>query len=424
MMHLFKISKEDKKVNFFETVNLFLLLSLSGLNFFNNNDNFLFFVFLINVLVFIIKREKVDNGFFVFFLFFVFLTIAQIIWFSDGNFKSTMGFFLRILTAYLVIKNCSDFLPSFLRLLFFLSLASIFFYTLFRIFPAIEDTLFANKHFWDNPDTNEFKKSLIIYNIFREPLFGTDSLGLFGLPRNSGPFWEPGAFGGYLTIGLAFEMILFRRFSVRVLVLLVALVTTFSTAGYMATALFFLLYFLFLETNKKKKLLIFPALLIGCFFLIVDVDFLANKITGQIEGFKEGQTYKMQSDDDTRLGSAFLDLEDLQRSPLFGTGPSDETRYGKNEVLFMRTNGLADLIVRIGFIGFLFICWTFFRSLKTYFDASDIPKPKTSACILIFITFLISLSETYFNMPFFWSLFLLQYAERIPPVETYEIVDI
>ena len=284
--------------------------------------------------------------------------------------------------------------------------------------------MFANKHFWDDPGTYEFKKSLIIYNIFREPLFGIDALGLFGLPRNSGPFWEPGAFGGYLTIGLAFEMILFRKFSLRVLIFLIALATTFSTAGYLATAVFFFLYFLFLETNKKKKLLIFPVLLVGLFFLIADVEFLASKITGQLEGFKQAQTYKMQSDDDTRLGSTVLDLADFRRSPLFGTGPSDDTRYGKNEVLYMRTNGLADLIVRIGTIGFLFICWTFFTSSKKYFTINEIPKPKTSACIFIFVTFLISLSETYFNMPFFWSLFLLQYAERIPPIDTYEIVDI
>ena len=195
MMHLFKISKEDKRVNLLETVNLFLLLSLSGINFFSGNDNFLFLVCCVNLIIFFFKREKVDNGYLVFFLFFVFLTIAQVIWFSDGSFKSIVGFFLRILTAYLVIKNCTDFLSTFLRLLFFLSIASIFFYIFFIIFPSIEDSLFANKHFWDDPGTYEFKKSLIIYNIFREPLFGIDALGLFGLPRNSGPFWEPGAFG-------------------------------------------------------------------------------------------------------------------------------------------------------------------------------------------------------------------------------------
>ena len=424
MMHLYKISKETGKVNLFETINLFLLLSLSGINFLNNNDNFLIFVVSLNLVVFLLKKEKIDTGFLSFFLFFIFLTIAQLIWFSDGNFKSSMGFFLRILTAYFIIKNCSNFLHTFLRLLFFLSVVSIFFYLFFLIFPSIEESLFINKHFWDNPTTNEYKKSLIIYNIFREPLFGIDALGLFGLPRNSGPFWEPGAFGGYLTLGIAFELILYRKMSRRVLVFLIALITTFSTAGYMAVTVFFLIYFIFLETNKKRKLLIFPAILALSFFLLFNVEFLATKIALQIKGFEEGQIYDTQTDDDTRLGSTILDVRDFQRSPIFGTGPSDETRYGKKEVLFMRTNGLTDLMVRIGILGFLFICWMFFHSLKKYFNKIDISKPKTCAYILICITFLISMSETYFNMPFFWSLFLLQYAETTPPINTYEIIDV
>jgi hypothetical protein len=423
MMHLFKISIEEEKTNILETVNVFLLLSLSGISFFSGNETFLFLVFFLNLLLFLYKKEKIENGFFFFLFFFIFLTIAQLIWFSDGNFKSTIGFLLRIIVAYLVIKNCSNFLSSFLRLLFFLSLASIFFYLFFLIFPSIEEALFVNKHFWDDPATNEYKKSLIIYNIFREPLFGSDSLGLFGLPRNSGPFWEPGAFGGYLTMGIAFEMILFRKFSKRVFIFLIALLSTFSTAGYMAITLFFLLYFLFLETNQKRKLLIFPTLVAGAFFLILNVDFLAIKITEQVKGFEEDQIYNTQSDNDTRLGSTVLDFKDFQRSPIFGTGPSNETRYGKKEVLFMRTNGLTDLVVRVGLLGFLFICWTFFRSLKNYFSENGMSPPKTSAYILVFITFLISLSETYFNMPFFWSLFFLQYAQSISQTETYEIID-
>jgi hypothetical protein len=178
-----------------------------------------------------------------------------------------------------------------------------------------------------------------------------------------------------------------------------------------------------LETNQKRKLLIFPTLLAGAFFLILNVDFLAIKITEQVKGFEEDQIYNTQSDNDTRLGSTVLDFKDFQRSPIFGTGPSNETRYGKKEVLFMRTNGLTDLVVRVGLLGFLFICWTFFRSLKNYFSENGMSPPKTSAYILVFITFLISLSETYFNMPFFWSLFFLQYAQSIAQTETYEIID-
>lgn len=146
-------------------------------------------------------------------------------------------------------------------------------------------------------------------------------------------------------------------------------------------------------------------------------------MAAQIKGFEEGQIYDTQSDDDTRLGSTILDWKDFQRSPIFGTGPSDETRYGKKEALFMRTNGLTDLVVRIGLLGFLFICIIYFRSLKNYFHKIEISKPKACAFILLFITFLISTSETYFNMPFFWSLFLLQYEEFLPSANSYEIID-
>lgn len=422
-MHLFKISEQRKQVSLFETINLFLLLSLSGINFFSDNENILIVVFLLNLFVFLFRNEKIDNGFLGFVLFFIFLSIAQLIWLSNGSLKSSLGFFLRLLTAYLALRNTADFIQTYLRLLFFLSIAAIFFYVFFQIFPSIEEQLFVNKHFWDSPSTNEVKKSLIIYNIFREPLDGIDSLGLFGLSRNSGPFWEPGAFAGYLTIGVAFEMILLRKVTTRVVIFLVALLSTFSTMGYLAVAFFFLLYFLFLETNKTLKWVILPVLLAGIVYLIFEVDFLANKIAAQVKGFEEGQIYLGQSDDDTRIGSTILDLKDFQRSPLIGTGPSDETRYGKSEILFMRTNGVTDMLVRFGLIGFVFIFWFFSVSVKRYFSGLGISKPKISANVLIFVIFLIALSETYFNMPFFWSLFLLRYAETEPEESSYEIID-
>lgn len=422
MMHLFKISEQRKQSSLFETVNLFLLLSLSGINFFSDNETILIAVFGLNLFVFLFKNKKIDNGFLGFTLFFIFLSIAQLIWLSNGSLKSSLGFFLRLLTAYLVLRNTADFIQTYLRLLFFLSIAAIFFYVFFLIFPAIEEQLFVNKHFWDSPSTNDVKKSLIIYNIFREPLDGVDSLGLFGLPRNSGPFWEPGAFAGYLTVGIAFEMILVRKVTTRVIIFIVALLSTFSTMGYLSAAIFFLLYFLFLETNKTLKWLIFPVLSAGIVYLIFEVDFLANKIAAQVKSFEEGQIYLGQSDDDTRIGSTVLDLRDFQRSPVLGTGPSDETRYGKSEILFMRTNGVTDMLVRFGIIGFIFIFYFFGVSVRRYFSDMEISKPKTSANVLIFVIILIALSETYFNMPFFWSLFLLRYAETDPD-ESYEMVD-
>jgi len=139
----------------------------------------------------------------------------------------------------------------------------------------------------------------------------------------------------------------------------------------------------------------------------------------QAQQFKEGQIYSSQSANDTRIGSAALDFSDLQRSPLFGTGPSDETRYGKKEELFMRTNGVTDILVRLGIIGFIFLSWNFFFSFKRFFIRMRVIRTNTATYIAIFILFFISLSETYFLLPFFWSLALLQYAE-VPDMEFYD----
>jgi hypothetical protein len=408
----------NENISLLDYVNLFVLLTLSGINFFIDNDNYLILAVAVNSFLFIIRKEKIDNGFFFFLLFFIFLTIAQTIWLSDGSFQSTLGFFLKLILPYLVLRNCSNFLQTFLNIIFFLSIAALFFYILFLIFPSLENFLFNHKHFWDYEKTNDVKKSLIIYNIFYEPSNDSGGRGLFGLPRNSGPFWEPGAFAGYLTLAITLEMILFRKFSWRIFFLLLALVSTFSTMGYAVIGLFFLSYFVFLETNKKRKQIIVPALLILLIFMSFNLEFLTEKVMGQVQQFNEGQIYISQSTNDTRIGSAALDFSDLQRSPLFGTGPADETRYGKNEILFMRTNGVTDILVRLGIVGFIFLFWHFFLSFKRFFIRKGVIKPNTTTCIAIFILFFISLSETFFLLPFFWSLALLQYAE-VPDTEIY-----
>jgi hypothetical protein len=84
----------------------------------------------------------------------------------------------------------------------------------------------------------------------------------------------------------------------------------------------------------------------------------------------------------------------------------------------MRTNGVTDILVRLGIVGFIFLFWHFFLSFKRFFIRKGVIKPNTTTCIAIFILFFISLSETFFLLPFFWSLALLQYAE-VPDTEIY-----
>lgn len=79
--------------------------------------------------------------------------------------------------------------------------------------------------------------------------------------RNSGPFWEPGAYQGFLLIGMLF--ILFRkeritRFArVKFILLLITMLTTASTTGYIATIIMVLFLYRRIENllvkNKKRR---------------------------------------------------------------------------------------------------------------------------------------------------------------------------
>ena len=93
MMHLFKISEQRKQSSLFETINLFLLLSLSGINFFSDNETILIVVFVLNLFAFLLKNEKIDNGFLGFTLFFIFCQLPS--WFGclTGVWKVRLVFF-------------------------------------------------------------------------------------------------------------------------------------------------------------------------------------------------------------------------------------------------------------------------------------------------------------------------------------------
>jgi O-antigen ligase len=208
-------------------------------------------------------------------------------------------------------------------------------------------------------------------------------------------------------------MLFFRKLSRRTLVFLVALFTTFSTTAYLAVGVFFLLYYLLVDNKAERLVIILPLLVITIWISLFSLDFLSAKIVDQLASFNEGNVYGSQSENDTRIGSASLDFKDLQRSPLFGTGSSDETRWGPGEQLFMRTNGVTDFLVRMGIVGFTFCLFFMFNAWKKLFQRLENSKPGASAFVLTFTIYFISLGETFFVTVFFWSFFFIQYNNLV-----------
>lgn len=140
-------------------------------------------------------------------------------------------------------------------------------------------------------DGHTFRVTSIIYT----QLYNLDSLSL--TYRNCGPFWEPGAFQGFINLALALELLTTdkrdKRWKIKIAVFIVTIITTFSTGGYIALALN-ILFLIF----SSKSLHIESKI-----FLVVAFVFLALGVF-----FATSFLYEKVSSDSGRLGVDFTDF--------------------------------------------------------------------------------------------------------------------
>ncbi|MDB2624716.1 hypothetical protein N9Y10_00820 [Flavobacteriaceae bacterium] len=230
-----------------------------------------------------------------------------------------------------------------------------------------------------------------------------DSLNI--ISRNSGPFWEPGAFGGFLIIALILNKIVYNKmFNYRGIIFSVAIVSTFSTTSYI-TLMFLIVIF---RVSFSLNNIILASLLIFSFSSIFQkIPFLQEKINFQ--------TNRTASDDlsnsrKNRFGSFIVDMEDFLNYPISGRGVSNLTRYDTDDSeLNNRNNGITDFLVKFGIIGFLFYFIGIYQSLKRIILFYK--NEKKILLIFFFTLFLIGFSEPYFAFPFFIALSLLRTSQ-------------
>ncbi len=151
-------------------------------------------------------------------------------------------------------------------------------------------------------------------------LVNISEMPLYGIIRNYSLFREPGVYAIFLIIGLLFlyniDAIESRQKTVIFIIFAVAIITTFSTAGYIGLFLW-LIYFVF-GTNKKigtgSKLIILLLFAAGAYFVISNehiVLSIFDKMTGN------------NVSSDSRFGAISNNIDLWQRSVvsmLFGNG--------------------------------------------------------------------------------------------------------
>ena len=238
--------------------------------------------------------------------------------------------------------------------------------------------------------------------------------------RNSGFCWEPGVFQIYINMVLFLNLNSLSKFKKwELIILVISLLTTFSTTGYLV---FFLILVLYLYSSKDrfafkiKPLITIVSILFIVLFISIysNMQFLDNKISNQ--------TAQISTFDGNYSSNRFLtflfDMKYIKMNPILGNGYNFEMRFTENDKRFMESfleerdsenlgaaNGLSDMASRYGLLFFLVFFILFNKRLKAF---SRIRRISFLLLILIFLW-----SSPMMNYPFFMALpFIYFYKEK------------
>lgn len=390
------------KRNFIDYFLLFFTIAVSGIPFFSTSILYLP-LFIILLLVFLIRKNKIDTKFLVILFFVGIITGLQTYIFDFFSFQTSLGVFLRIINGYLIIKLLKKkFISYYINILYFLAIISLIIYFPTLIIPSLGYLLSSLSPILNFLNFADYEHStIVIYNLHH----------LASL-RNSGPFWEPGAFAGYLMPAYMFNFLTYEKDKKQIsFILLLAILTTLSTTAYLA--LFVFLFFAYYEKFKNIFIKIFAVIiiLIGAYYSFISFDFLGEKIEYQLS-FIDQDPY-LENTNTQRFLNILRDVEDFKGHEIVGRGSNPITRYSYELEDQIRTVGLTDILVRMGtpfFILMMYMLYHSICSIVRYYNENV-----KLYCIGVFLSVLILLmSEVYFNFPLYWSLLFLQLIYKKP----------
>lgn len=314
----------------------------------------------LTIIAFLARRNKFDRLFLVFTWVYILLSIGYFLKFGWINFTASARIYLKIVYAYMTIKMVGEhFFHYFSDVVAKLALISIPLFALQLYMP----------------------EQMLAWNGFLEPLIpqvvkgGAEysnsilfTVNIWGLDRNSGFMWEPGAFAAVLSVSMFINLIINRvKWNWQLGIMLIAMITTFSTTGFLLMFLLGLFY-LFNQNTTTIAIGTPVIILIGLFV------FMQPNVSGKILDRMENSEHSIVSAEDYegesngisvgRFGSLMLDWEDFQKHPLTGFGLQQTERINSRYTDLVRANGFSDFLVKFGLLGLTFLLFGLTTSFK------------------------------------------------------------
>jgi len=389
-------------------VDYFMVLALvfvSGNIMFQNKIS-LFTVFILATGLFFYRKSKFDMNFVYFLIVIMIIFILQIFKFNFFPVVTYLGFYIRILIAYFILKSVVDFPDKFVNVMYYIAIISFMFFIPILLIPGFEDFLLNH---------------LVFYAKIGEEIQSRfNIMGLYTIVpgnhfRSAGPFWEMGAFAGYLILALVINYLKKPVLNSKInIVLMLAILTTQSSTGYITFLIF--LAFVFNREVKNillKSILAFSMLFVG-YLAYTNLDFLGKKIEMQFEAARTlVNSPNLEGESTDRFASILKDWRDYEGHEIIGRGLHNRTRYTSiydtKDIRAIRTVGSTDIIVRLGLPFFLLILFLMYRSFSIY-SRYHWKNGDYMGISMVFIMMLVLTSETYFVYSLFWITLMLHYT--------------
>lgn len=262
---------------------------------------------------------------------------------------------------------------------------------LFSFLSKVSLPLFALNYFTFTglPLETTATKSLLLYTSFDLPK---------EMLRNSGMFWEPGAFAGYLILAILFIILQNRGFSVgaykkQATWIVIGLLTTLSTTGFLVLALILFIYIV--QNYKYGKFILIPIIAVGGYFAYNNLEILGEKLEEQ---YNEAAEMDETDVSNTRFGALNMDLLYIEDKPFTGNGLDRRTRYRFHPWVddgLGHGNGMSNFIVYWGIPFFVF--WLICVYLFAYRSSASV----STAIWFTVIIILVLQGEQFLNYPLF-----------------------
>ncbi|MEW6135588.1 MAG: hypothetical protein HPY74_15120 [Firmicutes bacterium] len=364
-----------------KSIFIFLVIIFSGAgNTFIRSTNAILILFGISIVYSFIFKLKLTKSFIQFIIIWSLYFLSN---YLVNGYLNYLLFFRIVIYAYIsfVFLNLlpiKELLYQFERIIFVLSAISLilFFVEVLAgnaLFSILSKINLSGGLFSDIISVRYV--NIVVYTILRYP---------GEMIRNCGFTWEPGPFSIFVAFALLFFYLRthFAKFlTTKSIIFILALLTTFSTTGYL---MLFVIFLTFLAISKKinqlnKPFFYFIFLII---FLIVffETNFLYSKIK---ELYSVGQTIEYQLNSAARSKTSFsagrfggfiIAQKNFFKSPILGISGLREYSFGSfGQDYAAIISGLASIISNYGLFG-VFILGLFLNRggniIRDVFNAS------------------------------------------------------